>query len=1238
MRISEVSIQCWNVFGIFSNLNGFIYNKLHDPDFLKQTCDNHIFGLVETQHTSDDIDSLQILDFKCFQACRKKERFGRKHGGLAVYVHNSISRGVSKLPTNGADSILIRLNKEFFNLSKDVIIIFTYCSPENSSYLVRTQIDPFEDLEGKIRVIEDDVETLVLGDLNARTGTELDYIDNDNDENIPTPEDMYETDSPTNIPRGNMDRATNRYGQSLLELCKTVPLRICNGRKLGDILGSFTCYKYNGQSVVDYCLASPTLMNKISEFKVQTFLPTFSDHCAISVKLRTNLLIKSNEACDYDYIQKPIKVRWNKTLEQNFIKTLESEQSKKIINNMFSTGILAEQGCIDSATDILANFLVNAAEKINTGNNSLKFSCPKNQSRNWKFKKKKKSVTYPKWHDESCQELRKKISLSAYLLKKDPKNSYIRGKIITETKTYKKLVKSKHKQYLDQTFTHLDSIQHSDPHGYMQLVKSLRQGSFGKTVPADSDHVPPESWHEHFQSLLGPKVPVTPNDLEVDKYIDENIDNFSTELDRCFSKSDFLESVATLENNKSSSFDKVTNEMLKTGRHYVYKPILSLFNKILDSSIYPSSWKLDILTPLHKSGDKSNTNNYRGIAVSSCFGKLFNKMLQSRLEKLALKNHFISPNQGSGKAGSRTADHLLVLRFLVDKYVLGQGKKLYSCFVDLQKAFDTVPRNKLFYKLLKEYSVGGKFLKILQEIYKGNKMFVKTNNGLLQPFVTTIGVKQGCVLSPILFNIFIDKISDVFDESCAPIKVNNLNLNCLLWADDLLIFSQTAEGLQNSLDKMKIFYEALGLKINVKKTKIMIFNKRGLTLRRNYNFFLGGEPLEVTDQYQYLGLKIRPSGAMGLAVEELNTKATKAWFSISKIFYKHKRLEVHRSLQIFDSLVVPVSTYGSEFWLPHSLPVKSFRSFDNLLNCWENFIPEKINQKCCRLILGVHKKSSRLAVLGELGRHPLLIKSLAHCLNYKLNLNNKRDSDSILGNVMVEMRAMADQSQDCWLTRVNKMEKLLNIPNLPGLSRTSGKTILTDLKLKFETFWKRKLTEEKIGSDNINHNKLRTYSDLKNNFNIEPYIKLVRNRSQRMHITRLRISAHNLNIERGRYKGLTIAQRVCKYCPPPRSYSSQTPTLSGGTLPNENNIDDEIHFLNKCKTFLTSRNCLYKKFAALEPTFETCTENQKFKRLLNPNTAQETKIINKFIKIMFDWREKIDQGFPITNLGIYFAK
>ena len=85
----------------------------------------------------------------------------------------------------------------------------------------------------------------------------------------------------------------------------------------------------------------------------------------------------------------------------------------------------------------------------------------------------------------------------------------------------------------------------------------------------------------------------------------------------------------------------------------------------------------------------------------------------------------------------------------------------------------------------------------------------------------------------------------------------------------------------------------------------MIFNKRGLTLKSEYSFLLGGEIMEVTNEYQYLGLKIKPSGAMNYAVDELNAKATKAWFSISKVLYKHKRMEVNKSLQIFDSTLSP---------------------------------------------------------------------------------------------------------------------------------------------------------------------------------------------------------------------------------------------------------------------------------------------------------------------------------------------
>ena len=119
----------------------------------------------------------------------------------------------------------------------------------------------------------------------------------------------------------------------------------------------------------------------------------------------------------------------------------------------------------------------------------------------------------------------------------------------------------------------------------------------------------------------------------------------------------------------------------------------------------------------------------------------------------------------------------MVLKFLIDKYVKNEKNKLYCCFVDLRKAFDSVNRSKMFYELLSEYKIGGKFLQILQDIYSENNVFVKMPNGLIESFITQVGVKQGCVLSPILFNLFLNKVPQLFSEVCDPVMVNN---ECLL--------------------------------------------------------------------------------------------------------------------------------------------------------------------------------------------------------------------------------------------------------------------------------------------------------------------------------------------------------------------------------------------------------------------------------------------------------------------------
>ena len=140
---------------------------------------------------------------------------------------------------------------------------------------------------------------------------------------------------------------------------------------------------------------------------------------------------------------------------------------------------------------------------------------------------------------------------------------------------------------------------------------------------------------EHFSSLLGPPISPTPTDQQLNDYIDKNCDNLESELGAPFTRKEYLEGVKNLENNKATGFDRISNEILKTSKLVIVEPTLRLFNTILSSSIYPSQWKLDILSPIHKSGEKNDPQNFRGVAVSSCFGKLFNKLLQKRLEKCA---------------------------------------------------------------------------------------------------------------------------------------------------------------------------------------------------------------------------------------------------------------------------------------------------------------------------------------------------------------------------------------------------------------------------------------------------------------------------------------------------------------------------------------------------------------------------------------------------------------------------
>ena len=762
---------------------------------------------------------------------------------------------------------------------------FSYCVPAGSSYQTRTQFDPFEDLENKIINNANNCDLICFGDFNARTASKPDYLVGDDNSDIPVMGELFIADTVATFPRGNLDQTTNSYGNKLLELCQSVPLRICNGRMLGDVRGAYTCYTGNGQSTVDYCLASPRIYHIIFSFVVNELLPTVSDHCSCTLTLQTKYLMEQNLTDRYVYIEKPKNIPWNENISVSFEGLVQNDTSKIFLSE-FQSRPMSCQNTVDSAVQSISGFLVGAAVQaagpaLHSVRPNISLSA---EGRNRKVKRKMCQIIKPKWFDKSLDTIQKKIRLTSRLLKNQPGNPFLRGKLLAESKDFKRLRRLKKKEYVNHIYSELDQLHKSNPKAYMDLVKSLRDGSFDKNVSDSTSHVSPEKWREHFQGLLGPPAQQSPEEDILIEYVRQHCDTAKSDLDNPFSRSELLTVISSLPNNKAISFDKVSNEMLKASKTVIATPLLVLFNSILSSAIYPLAWKKSILTPLHKTDSLSDPNNFRGLAVGSCLGKVFSKLLQRRLESKCVRENLISNVQGSGKKGSRTADHLLIIRFLIDKYVTAGKGRLFACFFDIRKAFDTVPRNLLFYTLLKEYKIGGHFLKLLQEMYSKNQIFVKVADGLCQPFCSTVGVLQGEVNSPLLFNIFVNKISNIFDQSCDPVRINNTDQNCLLWADDLFVVSQSAHGLQNAINKVSDFYASLGLELNIKKTKVIIFNISGKILT-GYKFMLAGSQLEVTDSYQYLGIQIRPSGSFTFAAEQLCAKARKAWYSISGCIY-----------------------------------------------------------------------------------------------------------------------------------------------------------------------------------------------------------------------------------------------------------------------------------------------------------------------------------------------------------------
>jgi hypothetical protein len=232
--------------------------------------------------------------------------------------------------------------------------------------------------------------------------------------------------------------------------------------------------------------------------------------------------------------------------------------------------------------------------------------------------------------------------------------------------------------------------------------------------------------------------------------------------------------------------------MTKCASTHLIDHLVILFNLVLDSGHFPEILDKSYLIPLFKKGDSSDPNNYRGIAIGSCLAKVFISIVNNRITQYMETNNLIDNAQCGFRKDHCTTDNIFILHTLINK-CKNTKKKLFACFVDFPKAFDTVWREGLHYKL-QLYNLTGKVFSVIENMYKNVSYILNTARGSTNPIPSNIGVKQGCACSPTLFNIYLNDLGSYLPNDAAPLLAD-VKISHLLFADDLILLSSTKIGL-----------------------------------------------------------------------------------------------------------------------------------------------------------------------------------------------------------------------------------------------------------------------------------------------------------------------------------------------------------------------------------------------------------------------------------------------------------
>ncbi len=511
--------------------------------------------------------------------------------------------------------------------------------------------------------------------------------------------------------------------------------------------------------------------------------------------------------------------------------------------------------------------------------------------------KKKKNVKKKGlyiWNEDLNEAIaeKKKLYLK-WLANKDPQSLEL-YKI--QCKKTKSLVKNAYKDIWDK---YISNIEH-DIHGrQLMAYKAMKHLNNDEKDAAKLQVLDDKEWLKYSKNLW-----------HADEEEEEKERSDTPVLHNAVDKLESieLEALRNTKNKKTPGLDNINIELLKYLPAEAKSKLLDLFNNYWTQNIIPTEWKTALVIPIFKKGLRTICENYRGISLLNTTYKVYAKIINNKLKKIM---EAISLEEQTGfRKGRSCSDNMFVLKLLIEKR-REFNLQTYMFSIDYVKAFDNVLRGKLW-SIMDRRGIPKHLIEVIRNMYKDTQINVRTKSGkILKEFINK-GVRQGCCMSPTLFNIYLDDAIRIWKQKMKFLNfTDNFNnkkfIMTLLFADDQVMISDNEDTLQRALYELQMIIKEYNLEISIQKTKSMAFQGK---YPNRCKLVVNSQNIEQVSSFKFLGCDLSYKGEID--ADKKIEKFNRMCGTIRRTLKSKVRKDT--IMKFYKTLAVPCGLYGCEIW------------------------------------------------------------------------------------------------------------------------------------------------------------------------------------------------------------------------------------------------------------------------------------------------------------------------------------